>query len=280
VPSFAEAPSPQRNESINTEQTSTDYWTSERLRSAKPVRLPTLSETDLRMLKEGIQKKSQDEDIPPRDFRVYGSPSNADVSVFPYNNGGKLYRTLDGEDGYCSAQFVDPTVLLTAAHCIRNENTGAWATRVLFLRGYNDGVAQQSVVSVCLATKLGWVTGGASRWRWDYAFIKSSESTSGHFGLRIGMPHSTWEATGYPLNYGAGQRMQKVTGIKAGVYEGLVLMNGNPLRNGGSGGAWHVDGYVVGNNSCCTDSEPAILWSPLYDGYVLDLLRHAQNRCQ
>lgn len=263
-----------------------EYWTEERLRSAKPLEPPSVSQEELqKLLSEENQKKSERNDlieIPGADLSTLGVPSDADIAQIPYKHSGKLFFTKGSSNYSCTAQFVgDTTVLLTAAHCVRDENSGAWATNVIFLRGFNSGSAQQRVGTLCLSTKQGWVTGGSGRYKWDYAFIKTQgASASGYFALTTGLPTSTWEAIGYPSNFASGQKLQKVVGNKGAVGGGVVQMVGNPMRSGNSGGAWHTGGAATGNNSYHVNGNTTDEWSPYYDANTANLWQYAKNGCK
>lgn len=266
-----------------------EYWTAERMRNATPKEAPEPTPEEQRWIEKNIAGPSQTErrqpndnaTLPRLDLTEFGAPNEADVSANPYRHAGKLHFTMAGKDHGCTAQFVgDLTVLLTAAHCIRDAKTGEWATNVVFHRGYNNGPAQQRVETACLSTKHGWVTAGANRYKWDYAFIKtSSPSNSGHFGVRLFAPEAEWQAIGYPSNFGSGRIMMRVQGMRGSMNAGVVQMLGNPMRHGNSGGAWHISGYVVGNNSKHTHDDTTTEWSPYYDAHVLGLWRFALNGC-
>ena len=289
--SWSQTPAERKNEGSNTtpkatEQPLSEYWTEERLRNAKPKETPSISpqEHEAIQKKKGREKRNlqEDRELPQRDLKAFGTPSDADVSIAPYIHAGKMYFTLAGSNYSCSAQFLgDLTVVHTAAHCVRDASTGAWATNVVFFRGFKDGTNLQVVGTVCLSTKAGWVTGGAGRYKWDYAFIKTAApSSSGYFGLKTLIPYGAWEAIGYPSNFASARIMQKFDGTKGTVTADVVQMNGNPMRSGNSGGAWDVGGYVVGNNSYHVTGDTTSEWSPYYDSEVINLWRYALNGCK
>jgi hypothetical protein len=264
-----------------------EYWTDERLRSASPLPAPEISESELQeLLKTQIPSEqpgpTESPALPSLDFGTLGVPSEADVTVHPYKHAGILYFTLNGANRLCTAQFVGGlNVLLTAAHCVRDASSGQWATNVLFRRAYKSGAYQQQVTTYCLSTYSGWVNGGAGRWRWDYSFARTNQaSTSGHFGLRVGLPYTTWDAIGYPSNYGSNSILQKVNGNKGVVSGGVVQMVGNPMRSGNSGGAWQVTGTAIGDNSFHISGNTTDEWGPLFDNYTTPLWAYANNSCR
>ncbi len=252
--------------------------------NATPKEAPEASPDEQREIENNAAKPSQPNDIltlPRLDLTEFGAPHEADVSADPYRHAGKLHFTMGGKDHSCTAQFAgDLSVLLTAAHCVRDAQTGEWATNVVFHRGFYRGDAKQIVESVCLSTKHGWVTEGKGRYKWDYAFIKTSTpSKSGHFGLQLFAPNVEWQAIGYPSNFGQGRIMMRVHGAKGSFNADIVQMLGNPMRHGNSGGAWYANGYIVGNNSRHMRDDTKNEWSPYYDTNVLGLWRFALNGC-
>lgn len=261
-----------------------EYWSGERMRNAAPKEAPEPSPDEHREIENNLTKPSRSNDkaaLPRLDLNEFGAPHEADVSANPYRHAGKLHFTMGGKDHSCSAQFVgDLNVLLTAAHCVRDAKTGEWATNVVFHRGFYNGSSAQVVDAVCLSTKHGWVTAGARRYKWDYAFIKTSRpSRSGYFGLQLFAPDVDWHALGYPSNFGSGRMMMRVEGTRGLITDDTVQMLGNPMRKGNSGGAWYTNGYVVGNNSWHNDHDTTTEWSPYYDENVLGLWRFALNGC-
>jgi hypothetical protein len=262
----------------------TSYWTEERLRSAVPLETPSISQSELQELltrEKPPLAPAPPTELPGRDLKLLGIPSGADVAEAPYKHAGRLYFTLNGGNYTCTAQFVgDSTVVMTAAHCVQDKDSGSWATNVLFHRAYKNNASEQQTAAVCLGTKAGWVTGGAGRYKWDYSFIKTKDSSkSGWLGLKVGLPYASWEAVGYPSNYGGGQVMQKVGGTKGVVGGGVAQMVGNPMRSGDSGGAWHVSGTSISLNSYHVEGNTADEWGPLFDSETLDLWKYALNGC-
>lgn len=261
------------------------YWTTDRMAEATPVPMPELSEEDFnRLFGAGAQAfDEKDADVvsePSVSEGVAGNPVRANVNAFPYRTGGKLFFTLKGSNYTCSATFVSRDVLLTAAHCVRATD-GTWATRVLFRRAYSNG-GGQSVGYRCLGTKYGWVAGGSNRWKWDYAFIKtSSNSSAGHIGLRTGIPYNSWESTGYPGNFGGGAYMYKVDGRKGRVANGVVEMLDNPMTFGSSGGSWIGAGrYAIGVNSHIYRNRPGRMYGPIFDSNFAGLYTFVNNGCR
>ncbi|SJN55197.1 hypothetical protein VR7878_01123 [Vibrio ruber DSM 16370] len=259
--------------------TAVEYWTPEAMENAVPYPTPEISEEEFKALQE-FPIEDAPEQIIGEEPEILGTPSRADVRSSPYNKGGKLYFTLNGNNYSCSAQFVGSTsVVMTAAHCVR-ATSGAWASNVVFRRAYSNG-GGQVVGTRCLSTKSGWVNGGNGRYKWDYSFIKTNaNSNAGYMRLKTGIPYSQLVSIGYPSNYGSGKYMYKVTGTKGQITGGVVEMRGNPMRSGNSGGAWLGSNYAVGLNSFHYRGNNSDEWGPYFDSNTANLYQFASNGCK
>jgi hypothetical protein len=83
----------------------------------------------------------------------------------------------------CTGQFISPTVVLTAAHCVQDAKTGAWydLKKMYFLAQYQNKSFSQSYRAVCASRFDGWWPAQLTaqnteernrarqnRWQWDY----------------------------------------------------------------------------------------------------------------
>lgn len=273
------------------------YWTPERMKGATPLPLPEVDDATLeRLLKGDLKKKSaspfpqfQSKEGFDPETTTPGVPTKANVGERPFWNGGVLFFTKpDGKDYQCTAEFVGQNnILLTAAHCVRDGNTGAWYRNFSFRRAYSNGGGQK-VGWTCAAAYYMWAS-PPMNFKYDYAFIRTSgTSGAGWLGWATYVPYNNWTAIGYPQNYGSNQYMYRVDGDKGPVSNGIVQMNNNPMNFGASGGAWiadltipHVGGnYAVGLNSFINSSNPGKMWGPLFDQEFVGLYNKAVNNCQ
>lgn len=281
------------NESVTFEKSELDqiesYWTEERMEKALPHPSPEVSKEELDKLKGKFKTSGVIESVEGYDSELgllTGTPEKANVKERPFWNGGKIFFTKpDGKDYVGSAQFCgDAYIVLTAAHCIRDNKTGEWYKNVLFKRAYSNGGGQKVKIKT-LATKSAWYNGSDSKpYDVDYGFlVATTKSGAGWLGWKTLIPYSNWTAIGYPTNYGNTKYMQKVTGSKGSASSGIVEMLGNPMISGCSGGAWigdlttpHVGGnYAIGLNSFHYTSEPENEWSPLFDSGFSSLYYYA-----
>lgn len=226
-----------------------------------------------------------------------GKAREVNVSTYPYSAAGRLFFQTDtGETSACSAQFVgDPRVLLTAAHCVRNDKTGKWFSNFRFYQGYRRGQGTPLDWS-CIAVYDGWTQNdGLERFRYDYAFIRMAEPSTGPV-LNLADPVEAsndslnWSSIGYPTNFDNGESMHGVVGGSGERRLGLVKMVGNPFSKGASGGAWimAVDkqggpnrNKVIGVNSFRYSALPDVMFGPQFDENMLALYEHVRDgKCE
>lgn len=268
-------------------------WTKARMRRAVPAIPPMIelersigkADEDL-IIREEIDLDAYD---PSDSGAAKGIPARADVSRLPYSTAGKLFFNQKGIDKYCTAAFVGSTsVLSTAAHCVRDRATGEWSKDVFFVRAYSGGSGKQSLRTLCLSTKAGWVIDKSNPYKWDYAFIKTDGvSTGGYLGVRLNLPNPAWEAVGYSVSSShlGGEYLMKVSGSKGDEEMirkySIAEMLGNPLVGGSSGGFWlSSNNRTVGLNSHKYSGKPDVMYGPLFDNEVLVLANYALKGCK
>ncbi|MBW8283366.1 MAG: serine protease [Rhizobium sp.] len=182
---------------------------------------------------------------------VKGVPEKVDdpAAAAPYWSTGRLtFRDGDGVPSACTAQFVESaSVILTAAHCVMDEETGKWFSNFVFQRAYNDGATAQTVGWRCVSL-FDAFHDPAPNFAYDYAFILADgKDDEKPLEMTIGSPaDKALTAIGYPANFGNGRFLYKVDGEWSAVVDGIVTMTGNPMRSGNSGGAWFTDFKVGG----------------------------------
>lgn len=245
--------------------------------------IPEVSTDDFKSL--GFDAENLDETIiepmlPEETLARQAVP--ADVSKFPYSAGGALFFKRNNKNYRCSAQFTaDPTVLLTAAHCVRDTGSGTWNSRTVFYRAYEGGTGD-FYSTQCIGTKQGWVS-GSNKYKWDYAFIKvvGSSRRGGVLGYKTGTPYSRFESIGYAGNCGGGKSMYKASGRKGSVSDGIVQMLDNPCTFGHSGGAWiGANRYAIGTNSFIYRNRPNEMYGPVFDGNTTNLFNYVKRGCR
>ena len=162
-----------------------EYWTPERREQASPEPLPEITQEELEALIEKSRKEEGQpterveslESYSPEPEATTGTPTEADVGERPFWNGGIIFFTKpDGTDMYGSAEFCGQNnIVLTAAHCVRDHQSGEWYKNVWFARAYRNLLWAQTVSIGWLTTKKAWHSGtsGAPH-DVDYAFLTTS----------------------------------------------------------------------------------------------------------
>jgi hypothetical protein len=181
----------------------------------------------------------------------------------------------------CTAQFITDRVLLTAAHCVRDQATGKYYdpdnTKTRFLLQFQNRDWSKEYHPLCKVTWDEWVvplrpgedltkseTISDERkpvllkqideaWQWDYAFVYVDGKTiTGHYNFKVGEKSIGAVSTGYPNKIMGGvivQRAQGDTFDTSNLSFSMrptpnvrVLWHGNlDYTNGASGGAWVVN---------------------------------------
>jgi hypothetical protein len=238
------------------------YWTEERMKKAIPI--------DVELPGNGYASE----------IVVENDVTDADVNSPPFDAGGKLFFSQGGNDYVASAQFSgDKKLILTAAHCVRDMDSGDWSENIVFKRGYKFCSCDQSCSIRAVALKSYWYSD--KDYRWDYAFgISTSDCDVTPLNYIINSPYPEVTAFGYPENYGSNLYMKKVDGQTDNMEaSGIVKMEGNTMRSGCSGGAWVEKGGLVisGLNSFHYTNDTSSLYGPLFTADFDSLYAYAKT---
>ncbi|MCB1487826.1 MAG: trypsin-like serine protease, partial [Bauldia sp.] len=103
-------------------------WTPAAMERAKQVQLPTVSPDAVAKARTGDRaaRPANPGSSPAKDLVSDRERSSGNVYEKPLYWAGKLFFRSGNDNYVCSAQFISPTVLLTAAHCVRDADTGEW----------------------------------------------------------------------------------------------------------------------------------------------------------
>ena len=281
---------------LTPEQAGARPWTVERMRGAQPLPLPVLPPD----LAEKILRPRPSTPIVPLVVSeiskniVVRQPQNLGPSEdIPLRWAGRLFfKTPDG-DHTCSAQFIGPRVLVTAAHCLRDNLTGTYYTNFRFALQYNNGKFSQQYAAVCVAAPTNYVQQTEGKWLWDYGLILTDgPSITGYFGLGIGEINDGSKATaiGYPEDIAGGEVIQVEVGpveLSDGI---LAVRHGDPnFSHGSSGGARLKDmdttiakdaNILFSVNSFVSTAQPGVSYGPVLGDQFKNMLNYVTDGCK
>ena len=153
-------------------------WTGERMQRAKPRQIPNVDPASVKgqLMQTGPATET------PASSAENGERAGGNLYKLPLFWVGKLFYTTPDGDYQCTAQFISPQVILTAAQCVRDSKTGEFYTDFVFALQYRDGKYTKTFSYKCAAANNGWVQPGLERYAYDYATILlDAELTDGVF---------------------------------------------------------------------------------------------------
>jgi hypothetical protein len=269
----------------------TEYWTAQRLREAAPMPVPVVDpRTGGSVSPDNSLSQAVPNDLPDA---ALPSSVNGNVATRPLYWAGRIFFARPDGGGYCSTQFIAPGLLLMAAHCVRDEQSGAWFTNFLYVHGYDRGNGRK-VATQCASAYDGWLAKDDSRWMWDYAMIKLRGGNDiGHFGYQWGWwgQYNGVPKIGYPQDIEGGEVIQVEFGklFQSGRRNIVGLYHNNPRnQEGSSGGGWigkfetsgdnSQSNYVISVTSHYWGDDKTKSYGPYWDGNNFQKLMAYTNR--
>ena len=272
-----------------------DHWTPEAMSAAALTPKPDIDPSTIhapaganRSAHPGALPSAVTAEAPKTHERAAG-----DINTVPLTFAGKLFFTKPEGDFVCSAQFISKRVLLTAAHCVRDDKSGDFWKNITFFLQYDKGRASARYTQNCVATFNSWVQSGNEKFLSDFAMIQVNEdSKNGWFGTQWDWKGEYKTATkiGYPSGISEGQVIQVMPG-PIDVSDGIVqLRHGDPSEQGGSsGGAWIGDydtkgdpdhNHIISVESFGFKDQPGVDYGPYFDDRVKQLYDYVSNGCK
>jgi hypothetical protein len=267
------------------------------MREAAPMPLPAVDPNEVRArpkkrsMNPPTSGSSEAKDVASRLARYSGNPSS-----MPLKWVGELFFNKPGKGRFrCTAQFVSSNVILTAAHCVRDEESGQFYKDFRFALQYNEGKFSHLYGYKCVASKNGWVRHDASHWDWDYAMLLADQpSRDGWFGTQWNWRGRYDRATkiGYPGGILNGEVIQVDSGpltFTDDDEEIARLVHGKPQKQGGtSGGAWVGDystsdnqkNHVISVSSHTRGNDETVIYGPYLDDSFKDLFNYTARGCR
>lgn len=256
-----------------------EYWTPERMANAQSVAVPRMTNPEInKILPSNLTSTTL----------LIGEPYPATISSPPFYCGGRFFFVNNhGEDRYGSAQFVGTTQkIATAAHCVRNVETGEYYSNFLFAHGYKDIVGEIDYTPYAIEQILApdeYIGTKLGEGAYDYAFGRVEGTSSNRLTLGINLTRAKGTpiiSMGYPENYGESKIMYAVDGtVGDDLSQHAFMMEGNPMGDGASGGALMID-LILGGNVVKfvvigvfsgLDTTGTIVSSPIFDQRTQEL---------
>lgn len=257
------------------------YWTKEAIESAVPMGFPIV--TNEAGVYSFAGESEQSAPSPPADDQ-FDLGKRADVNVPPFYAGGKLFFTRpSGSDHSCTAEFVAPDILLTAAHCVYAFMESGYNSRVMFFLRF-DGVGTDYYPTECVVVPSQFIGNGDMSY--DYAFIRTTKNFNGN-SIKLAAyvrEYGGVQSIGYPSNFYNAKYMYRFVGDVSRFNEKFNQISGNPMGGGSSGGAWIAyierEFWAVGLNSFADprDAGSNIVISPVFDDDFFDYYQKAVDR--
>jgi len=256
-----------------------DFWTDERLKSAKPkslLRVDSLSrKKDFNRQPTYLQKLKLDK--------------------YPVTVGKVFF--VDGNNNYaCSASVVtsdSKDMLFTAGHCVFSTTTSKYVKNFVFIPQYNTKNRPYGTWPArCLYALSDWVTD--RNYDYDVAVVLLHTVNGQHIqdvvgGQGVGFNHghvAVIYAFGYPSNYYDGEIMTYCAATK--MPRNYSNFHGDRLpcsmTHGASGGPWFesydeskLSGIQTSVNSFIVDSDPNHVYGPHFDFVIQRLYERVDN---
>ena len=251
-----------------------DYWTPERMESAKPAELQF----------GGTAEQAKAEAAP----RPWTSGEiTTPYTQAPTSTHGKVFFTLGGSDYVCSGTALlsgNKSVVWTAGHCV-NEGPGEFATNWQFVPAYKDGAAPLGAyVAENLFTTSAWGNSGDFSYDLGAAVVAPAGGTAltdrvGGRGIAFNSARNqNYQSYGYPAAPPFdGERLWRCTSALQTSDNDAnppTLGIGCDMTGGSSGGGWIVGSNVVSVNSYGYGNQPDVMYGP-YQGTVAQSLYNA-----
>ena len=255
------APAAAAKQNPKSPQETSDYWTSERMKNAKP----------------------RDRAKPGGGGGAGGSTKDWSRTAVPLTGGqytgenrknGKVFFTIDGSNYVCSGTAVDASagvnLVWTAGHCV-TDGPGHDATNFMFVPGYYNGQEPNGRWAfTTLDSTRGWEAQGADRFRYDVgaARVTNTTNASATFAGTIGTRPVAFGqdptgkrlvSYGYPAAGKFNGQQQYVCASPFRRWDDIALLDpmqiSCDMTGGSSGGGWMLD---VNGNSVGDAGEPLV----------------------
>ena len=253
-----------------------DYWTTYRMRHAKPVTPPSSSSASDSTVPSGQKTK------------VEAQPSSTNSVA---STTGKVFFTLGGQNYVCSGAATSSSnrdVVTTAGHCV-NEGPGSFATNWAFVPQYNNGSRPYGTWTArTLVTTSAWANQGDINYDGGFAVMNTLNGSHlvdvvGGQGIGFNMARGLYyNAYGYPaappFN---GETLQSCSGYASDDVWGGTQSQNIPcnMTGGSSGGPWLTNGSTINSvNSFGYDGVSNRMFGPYFGSAIQSAYSTASSR--
>lgn len=280
APSTADKKSPLSVASATVDSTgAAEYWTADRMRAAIPGDVLAGKALERSSSSATSVLKGPKTKVPG----TTGKPTLA-VAENPVTHVGKVFFMLGGANYVCSGNAVSSanrSTVATAGHCV-NEGRGAFATKFIFVPGYQDGAAPYGEwTSSTLHAPTQWSSGGDINYDTGFAVMnkldgKSLTDVVGGSGVVFNQAYGLkYTSYGYPAAKPfTGERLWSCTGTATKDTNQQFTTQGIPcdMTGGSSGGPWLTstgDGVFQNSINSYGYSPKPVMYGP-YWGAVIE----------
>ena len=271
------------------------YWTPDRMRAARPVRMPAPLPGLVGRSPAPPPARGRASVVPPHAPSTSARRSRLvpDPSVQPFSEQGRLFIRFGQLAGSCSATLINTPsqrVAITAGHCLHMGlgRFGRWATSAVFVPGYHDG-----------SRPFGSFAGLGGEVLADWFAFENDDYDVGAVVLRpngLGRPGDLvgsrgwatglgrrhfFQAFGYPAAANRGQHLRECDSGFRGLDHSTFRMPGPPtsriscnMAAGSSGGGWIINGTTLdGLISYFYPARPGFMYGPYFGLAVKRLIQ-------
>jgi hypothetical protein len=282
-------------------------WTAERMGAAKELPLKDIDAATLEALKKraaGMAVRGAPTIVEHGELKPYKpeKPGKPDKPKPPEGAGnyqppltwvGKVFFSTPDGDYSCSGGLIAPDLVVTAAACVQEQESGDWYSDIAFGVQFKEGNSLAEITGKCWATLKGWAdpSDDTDPYFYDYAVIKlDSESPVGNLGLQINWGDENYE-TATMLGYAGSDTATAIKGKLAPSEDGFVtLTHGKKGNFSGILGAPIVAKYaekadadsnmVISLSAFSYKDEPGVQYGPYFDDSFKILFDYAAGGCQ
>jgi hypothetical protein len=247
-----------------------DYWTAERMRSAKAPATPSATNASSARVAKGTATTVR--------AKKPGAPVPT-ASVVATT--GKVFFTLGGVNYVCSGTATSSAnrdVVTTAGHCV-NEGPGAFATNWAFVPAYNNGSRPYGTWTArTLVTTSAWANQGDINYDGGFAVMNTLNGSHltdvvGGQGIGFNLARGlSYNAYGYPAaSPFNGETLQSCSGTASDDVWGGTQSQSIPcnMTGGSSGGGWITGGSTLNSvNSFGYNGVPNRMFGPYFGSQI------------